>query len=130
MGPDVQDVLGRFHRVLVREVLSRSPGTLTAPLTVGDIYYDLVPFEEPAKKSWGSNRCSTMSMHFFSFWRARGAMSNWSTSLTVRGFNATPTPFTPARGCTESSSLPGSAFPPLRKRSLQLKKEGRGPSAL
>ena len=45
MGRDLQDVLGRFHRVLVREVLSRSPGTLTRPLTVGDIYYDLVPFE-------------------------------------------------------------------------------------
>ena len=50
MGPDVQDVLGRFHRVLVREVLSRSPGTLTAPLTVGDIYYDLVPFETRQKE--------------------------------------------------------------------------------
>ncbi len=44
MGLDQQDVLSRFHQILVREFGSRSPWDLSAPLTVADIAHNLVPY--------------------------------------------------------------------------------------
>ncbi len=44
MMADQQEVLHRFHRVLVREFGSKYSGDLSASLTVADIYYNLVPF--------------------------------------------------------------------------------------
>jgi hypothetical protein len=45
MMVDQQEVVRRFHRVLVREFGSRPPYDLNAPLIVADIYHNLVPFE-------------------------------------------------------------------------------------
>ncbi|MCJ7630511.1 MAG: zinc ribbon domain-containing protein [Longimicrobiales bacterium] len=45
MIADHQEVLNRFHRVLVQEFGSRYPRDLSASLTVADIYYDVVPFQ-------------------------------------------------------------------------------------
>lgn len=41
---DREETLRRFHRVLVREFLSRTPWDLGAPLVVSDIYHNLVAF--------------------------------------------------------------------------------------
>lgn len=38
-----RDVLHRFHQTLVRQLTSRQEWDLTAPLTVAEIYRDLVP---------------------------------------------------------------------------------------
>jgi hypothetical protein len=42
---DPQDVLNRFNKVLVESVGSRYPQAPDVSITVGDIYYDLVPFQ-------------------------------------------------------------------------------------
>ena len=41
---DEQEVLGRFHRALVREIHSRNPDHLNAPFSVAEIYQNLVPY--------------------------------------------------------------------------------------
>ena len=41
---DEQEVLGRFHRALVREIHTRNPGDLNAPFSVAEIYQNLVPY--------------------------------------------------------------------------------------
>jgi hypothetical protein len=41
---DEQEVLGRFHRALVREIHARNPEHLKAPFTVAEIYQNLVPY--------------------------------------------------------------------------------------
>jgi hypothetical protein len=41
---DEQEVLGRFHRALVREIHSRNPEHLNAPFSVAEIYQNLVPY--------------------------------------------------------------------------------------
>jgi hypothetical protein len=45
MGLDQQEVLSRFHQILVREFGSRAPWDLSASLTVADIFHNLVPFQ-------------------------------------------------------------------------------------
>jgi len=44
MTPDQHEVLNRFHRTLVRELRSMYSWDLGAPLTVAEIYRDLVPY--------------------------------------------------------------------------------------
>ena len=46
MMPDQQEVLSRFHQVLVEQSGSRYSRDLSASITVSDIYYDLVPFQD------------------------------------------------------------------------------------
>jgi len=41
---DEQEVLGRFHRALVREIHARNPEDLNAPFSVAEIYQNLVPY--------------------------------------------------------------------------------------
>jgi len=41
---DEQEVLGRFHRALVRELRARNPERMDAPFTVAEIYQNLVPY--------------------------------------------------------------------------------------
>jgi len=41
---DEQEVLGRFHRALVREIHKRNPEHLNAPFSVAEIYQNLVPY--------------------------------------------------------------------------------------
>ena len=41
---DEQEVLGRFHRALVREIHNRNPEHLNAPFSVAEIYQNLVPY--------------------------------------------------------------------------------------
>lgn len=41
---DEQEVLGRFHRALVREIHTRNPEDLYAPFSVAEIYQNLVPY--------------------------------------------------------------------------------------
>ena len=43
MRADQQEVLHRFHRTLVRELKNRDEWDPSAPLTVAEIYRDLVP---------------------------------------------------------------------------------------
>jgi hypothetical protein len=45
MMVDQQEVVRRFHRVLIREFGSRPPYDLGAPLIVADICHNLVPYE-------------------------------------------------------------------------------------
>ncbi len=44
MNFDEQEVLGRFHRALVREIHARNPEHLNSPFTVAEIYQNLVPY--------------------------------------------------------------------------------------
>lgn len=44
MSFDEQEVLGRFHRALVREIHARNPEHLSSPFTVAEIYQNLVPY--------------------------------------------------------------------------------------
>jgi hypothetical protein len=46
MMPDQQEVLSRFHQVLVETSGSRYSRDRSASLTVYDIYYNLVPFQD------------------------------------------------------------------------------------
>jgi hypothetical protein len=48
MISDQQEVLHRFHRTLVRELRSSYTWDFNAPLTVAEIYRDLLPF--PARQ--------------------------------------------------------------------------------
>jgi len=41
---DTNDVLQRFHRVLVREIQASNPEYLNAPFSVAEIYQNLVPY--------------------------------------------------------------------------------------
>jgi len=41
---DEQEVLGRFHRALVREIQAKRPGQINSPFTVAEIYQNLVPY--------------------------------------------------------------------------------------
>ena len=41
---DEPEVLGRFHRALVREIHNRNPEHLNAPFSVAEIYQNLVPY--------------------------------------------------------------------------------------
>jgi len=41
---DEQEVLGRFHRALVRELHAKNPEHLSSPFTVAEIYQNLVPY--------------------------------------------------------------------------------------
>ena len=41
---DEQEVLGRFHRALVREIQAKRPGQISSPFTVAEIYQNLVPY--------------------------------------------------------------------------------------
>ncbi len=47
---DHQDQLHRFHQTLVRQLTSRDEWDLSAPLTVAEIYRDLVP--PPIQPGW------------------------------------------------------------------------------
>jgi len=44
MSFEEQEVLGRFHQALVRQLRARDPGRVGAPFTVAEIYQDLVPY--------------------------------------------------------------------------------------
>jgi hypothetical protein len=44
MTQDPQDVLGRFHNVLVREIRTNNPDYLDGPFSVAEIYQNLVPY--------------------------------------------------------------------------------------
>jgi len=41
---DDQEVLGRFHRALVRQIYARDPDQIESPFTVAEIYQNLVPY--------------------------------------------------------------------------------------
>jgi hypothetical protein len=41
---DEKEVLGRFHRALVREIQAKSPEHISSPFTVAEIYQNLVPY--------------------------------------------------------------------------------------
>jgi hypothetical protein len=41
---DEKEILGRFHRALVREIQTRNPEHIIAPFTVAEIYQNLVPY--------------------------------------------------------------------------------------
>jgi hypothetical protein len=41
---DEQEVLGRFHRALVREIQTKRPEHISSPFTVAEIYQNLVPY--------------------------------------------------------------------------------------
>jgi hypothetical protein len=41
---DEQEILGRFHRALVREIRAKDPDHITSPFTVAEIYQNLVPY--------------------------------------------------------------------------------------
>jgi hypothetical protein len=44
MSFDEHEVLGRFHRALVRELRAKDPHRVDGPFTVAEIYQDLVPY--------------------------------------------------------------------------------------
>ena len=44
MTQDPQDVLGLFHKVLVREIQKHNPDYLNGPFSVAEIYQNLVPY--------------------------------------------------------------------------------------
>jgi len=44
MTQNPQDVLGRFHSVLVREIQTNNPDYLNGPFSVAEIYQNLVPY--------------------------------------------------------------------------------------
>ena len=50
MGLDGQNVIQRFHSVLVQELGSRAARNRGGSLTVADIYFDLVPFQSLRKE--------------------------------------------------------------------------------
>jgi hypothetical protein len=41
---DDKEVLGRFHRALVRQIYARDPSQIESPFTVAEIYQNLVPY--------------------------------------------------------------------------------------
>ena len=41
---DEQEVLGRFHRALVREIHAKNPEHSASPFSVAEIYQNLVPY--------------------------------------------------------------------------------------
>jgi hypothetical protein len=41
---DEHEVLGRFHRALVREIQAKNPEHISSPFTVAEIYQNLVPY--------------------------------------------------------------------------------------
>ena len=44
MTQNPQDVLGRFHSILVREIQTNNPDYLNGPFSVAEIYQNLVPY--------------------------------------------------------------------------------------